>query len=65
MFGPIPHITLMRQILKFLDNLRKIPKTDISNGKPCLFNFIWTYNFIGTQSGNQPLSWYSQIIFWL
>ena len=40
MFGPLPHIPLIRQLLRFLNNLRNILQTDISNGIPCLFFFF-------------------------
>ena len=39
MFGPLLHITLIRKILKLLNNLIKILQTDISNGIPSLFVF--------------------------
>ena len=64
MFGPLTHITLIRHILKLLNNLRNILNTDFSNDKPCLFNIFWPSNGIETQRGNQPLTWSSQIIFW-
>ena len=31
MFGPLPHITLIRQLLKFLNNVINILQTDISD----------------------------------
>ena len=65
LFLPLPHITLMMQLLKLPDNLWNILHTDISNGIPCTFIFIWPYNGLETQKCNQPLSWSSQIIFWL
>ena len=65
MFGPLPHITLIKQIFKLLDNLWKILHTDISNCIPFLFLFLWPCNGLDTQRGIQPLSWYSLIIFWL
>ena len=64
MFGPLPHITRTRKLFKLLDNLWKILHTDISNGIPCLF-FLWHFNVLDTQRGNQPLSRTSLIIFWL
>ena len=39
MFGNLPHMNLIRQILKCLNNHRTILKTDISNGVSCLFFF--------------------------
>ena len=63
MFVPLPQITIKSEILKFLNNLRKILQTNISNVKPFLFNFLWCFNFIETQRCYQPLSWSSQIIF--
>ena len=65
MFGPISHITLIRQILKLLNNLRNILLTDISNGVPCLFVSLWTSKILEAHRGDQPLSQYSQILFWL
>ena len=62
--APLPCITLIKQILKFLNNLRNILNTDFSNDKTCLFNMFWPSNGIETQRGNQPLTWSSQIIFW-
>ena len=64
MFGPLPHITLIRKHFKVLDNLWNILHTDISDNMPRIFVFIWTSNGLETQRGNQPLYWYSQIIFW-
>ena len=61
MFETLPHINLMRQILKFLNNPRNILKTEITNGKPRIFNFLWPYNGRDTQTGNQPLYWSSKI----
>ena len=64
MFGPLLHITLIMQP-KFLYNIWKIFHNDISNVIYCLFGFLWPSNGIETQIGNQPLSWSSQITFWL
>ena len=64
MFGPLPHIILISKLLKLFNNPGNILQTDIINGMPCLFVFIWPYNGIETKRGNQPLSWYSQKIFW-
>ena len=58
MFAPLPHITRIMQIFKILDNLWKILHTDISNGIPCPFVFLWPYKGLEIQRGNQPLSWY-------
>ena len=63
-FGPLTHRTLMRQILKLLNNIRNILKSNISNAKLCLLKFLWPSNGLETQRGNQPLDWYSKIIFW-
>ena len=38
--APLPCITLIKQILKFLNNLRKILNTDFSNGKLWLLTFF-------------------------
>ena len=65
MSGPIPYITLMRQLLKILGDILKILHNDISKGIPCLIVFLWPYNGLETQIFNQPLSWYSQIIFYI
>ena len=43
MFGPLPFITFIRWHLKLPDNLWKVRHTDISNGIPFVFVFIWTY----------------------
>ena len=64
MFVPLPHISLIRKILKFLNNIIKILKTDFIYVKPCLFNFLWPSNGIETRRYNETLSWSSQIIFW-
>ena len=64
MFGPLPHMNLKGQLLKLLDNLLNILHTEISNDIPCHFVFLWTSNGLETQIVDQPLSWYSQIIFW-
>ena len=64
-FGPLPHISLTRLFFKLIDNLWSILHTDIINGIPCLFVFLWPYISLETQRGNQPLSWSSLIIFWL
>ena len=40
MFGTLPHIILISQLLNFLNNPRNILQTDISNGIPCLFSFF-------------------------
>ena len=64
LFGPLPHITLIRQLLRFLNNLLDILHTDISNGIPCLFVILRPSNNLETQRGHQPLSWYSPMIFW-
>ena len=40
MFGPLPRITLIMQILKLLNNPINIPKTDFSYGKPCILIFF-------------------------
>ena len=63
MFGPLLHITLIMQLFKIFDNIWKIIHTDISNGTPCLFVFLWPHIGLDTQRGNQQLSWSSQIIF--
>ena len=63
-FGPFLHITLIRQLLKLLNNLGNILQADISNGMPCLFLFLWPSNGIETHRGNQPLYWAPQISFW-
>ena len=65
MFGPLPHITLIIQLFKILDNILNILHTDIINGISYLFVFLWTYIGLETQRGNQPLSWSSLIIFWI
>ena len=65
MFGHIPHIILIRQLFKWLNNLRNILQTEISNCIPFLFVLIWPSNGLETQRGNQPLSGYSKIIFWI
>ena len=65
MFGTLLHITLIRQIFELLDNIWKILHTDISNGITWLFLFLWPCMGFDTQRGNKPLSWYSQIIFWI
>ena len=65
MCGPLTRITLIRQLLTFLNNLRNILQTDISNGIPWLFFFLWPSNGLDSHRCNQPLSWYSLIIFWL
>ena len=46
----------MRKILIFLNNPGNILKTDISNVKSHLFNFLLPYNGLDTHRGNQPLS---------
>ena len=65
MFGPLPHITVIRKLFKLLDNLWNILHNGISNGTTCIFTTLWTYNGLETQRDNQPLSLYSQIIFWI
>ena len=40
LFGPLPHTTLIMSILRLLNNLRKILKTDFSNGKSFPFNIF-------------------------
>ena len=40
MFGPLPHTTLIRQLLKLIDNIRNIFHTDISNGMTSIFFFF-------------------------
>ena len=65
MFGTIMHINLIRQLLKFLNELLNILHNDIRNGITCLFVFLWPYNGIETQRGNQPLSWSTTILFWI
>ena len=64
-FGPLPHTTLIRQILKCFDNIWNILQTDISNVIPWLFVLIWPSDVLDNQRLNKPLSWSSQIIFWL
>ena len=64
-FGPPSLIPFIRQFLKLPDNLWNVLYTDISYGIPCLFVFLWPYFDLGTQRSNWPLSWSSQIIFWL
>ena len=39
-FGPITHITLITQLIKFLDNLITILRIDIINGIPYIFFFF-------------------------
>ena len=65
MFGPPPLITFITQLLKLPNNLWKVLNTDISNGIPCLFVFLWPCFGLETHRGNQPLSWSPPIIFWL
>ena len=65
MFGPFTHINLIRKILKLLNNLKNIRKTDISNGKHLFCNFLWYSNGPETQKGNQPLYRCTKLIFWL
>ena len=64
MFVTTPHITLIRQLLRFLNNIINILQTDISNVIPCIFLFPWPSNGLDTQRGNKTLSWYPQTIFW-
>ena len=65
MFWTFPHITLIIQPFELIDNLWKILHTDISNGIPWIFLFLWRSNGIDIQTGNQPLSLYHQKSFWL
>ena len=62
MFGPSPIITLKNNFLKLPDNIWKVLHTDISDGIPCLFVFLWHCFGLDTYIGNKPLSWYPQII---
>ena len=66
MFLPLCHITLIRQLPRLLNNLRNILQTEISAGISWLFVFLWPFNGLETQRGNQPLSWSSLKIlcFW-
>ena len=65
MFGPPPLINFIRKFIKLPDNLLKVLHTDISDGITLLFVFLWNCFGLDTQRCNQPLYWYSQIIFWL
>ena len=65
MFGPPPLITFLGKIFKLPDNLWKVLRTDISNGIPCLFLFLWNGFGLDTQRVNQLLSWSYLIIFGL
>ena len=56
MIGPLPHITLIMKLLKFLNNHRNILQTDINNGIPCLFLFLLPSNGLDIHRGNKPLS---------
>ena len=39
-FGPLPHIPLIRYLLELFNNIRNILQTDISNEIPLLFVFL-------------------------
>ena len=65
MFGPPSLITFIRSFRKILYNIWKVLHTDIFDGLPCIFVFLWSFFAIETQRCNQPLSWSSLIIFWL
>ena len=65
MLGPPYLITFIRQFLKLPDNLWKVLHTDISDGTPLIFVFLWPWFDLETQRGNQPLYWFSYIIFFL
>ena len=54
--------------MKFLQlpyNFLKVLHTDIYYGIPWIFAPLWPWFGLENQRCNQPLSWYSQIIFWL
>ena len=65
MFGPIPLINFIRWIIKLPDNLWNVLHTDIYDGIPYFFAFVWPCFGLDTQRGNKPLFWSSQIIFWI
>ena len=65
MFGPYTIINFIRQFIKIPDNIWKILHTDISDGIPLLFVFLWTCFGLDTRRCNQPLYWSYQIIFLL
>ena len=54
MFGTIPHITLISQILKLLNNLRNIFMTGFSNGKPFLYDFFNLLMVLGPREAINP-----------
>ena len=56
MFGPLQHINLIKQILKFLNNIRNVLQSDIINGIPYLFLLLLPSNSLDTQRGNKLLS---------
>ena len=64
MFGPIPHITLIRQFSNFLIIFERYFILTLVMAY-LAFSPLWPFNVIQMHKGNQPLSWSSQIIFWL
>ena len=54
MFGPLPHINLIRKILKFLNNLRNILKTGFNIGMPWFFFFFDIIMFLRPREAINP-----------
>ena len=58
-FAALLLVNFIRQVFKLPDNLWKVLLTDISNGIPYLFAFIWPCFDIETWRVNQTLYWSS------